>query len=327
VHYWNVSCIDDAGNVGWSDTYNFTFVANDIYVSSQYIWINTSHPVENENVTISATVFAVGNTSYENVVVQFFRGDPDLGGPQIGENQTVNISQNSNVTVNVTAPLYLGPNEVYVIVDPPLATGGQYEESNENNNKANKTFNVESWHYAGGLTNDMFVISDSDYYLLFSWNVPNATGSNIFAADTDSDINWHKLQAIGLDVDNITVDDDFTQIDIALNSSNFNDSVEKTYTVAGSPRATKTFVVFNKTIIQVPVVNSTNNSNFVTGILWDYSDGGQDYNGRQDLVFITEINENKTGKYGTYDFEMRIPARLRSYKPSTDTVTFYTEVK
>ena len=76
----------------------------------------------------------------------------------------------------------------------------------------------------------------------------------------------------------------------------------------------------------VPIVNSTNTSDFVTGILWDYSDGNSEYNGTQDLILITRINENKTGEFGTYDYEIKIPAPLRSYVSGTNTVTFYTEI-
>ena len=83
-------------------------------------------------------------------------------------------------------------------------------------------------------------------------------------------------------------------------------------------------------VSNVPVVNSTNTSNFITGILWnsgDVNDGG--YNGTQDVIFITKVNHNARGKYDYYDYEINVPANLRAYiKPNNDdSVTFYTELR
>jgi hypothetical protein len=79
----------------------------------------------------------------------------------------------------------------------------------------------------------------------------------------------------------------------------------------------------------VPVVNSTNTSKFVTGILWDSSDLQRfDYNGTQDIVFITKVNIPTMGAYKVVDYEIKVPAYLRKYKAATmDSVTFYTELK
>jgi hypothetical protein len=78
----------------------------------------------------------------------------------------------------------------------------------------------------------------------------------------------------------------------------------------------------------VSVINSTNSSAFQTGILWDYSDGNTgEYNGTQDLVFISRISPRTVSKYGTYDYEIRVPAMLRQYRESNyNTVSFYAEL-
>jgi len=81
----------------------------------------------------------------------------------------------------------------------------------------------------------------------------------------------------------------------------------------------------------VPVVNSTNTSSFKTGILWDLADDNSgnlqfDTTDAEDLVFVTNINVSTQGKYGVYDYEIRIPAELRSYKGFEDKVVFYTEI-
>ena len=58
------------------------------------------------------------------------------------------------------------------------------------------------------------------------------------------------------------------------------------------------------------------------------NNGEFDATDKEDLVFLTQINKNKAGAYGTYDYEMRIPARLREYSATeTSSVVFYTEIK
>jgi hypothetical protein len=90
------------------------------------------------------------------------------------------------------------------------------------------------------------------------------------------------------------------------------------------------WAIYGQVIGNVPVINSTNTSSFRTGILWDASDpnnGG--YNGTQDLVFLTKANHNQTGKYGLYDYELRVPANLRKYLTpnNANSVTIYVELK
>ena len=124
--------------------------------------------------------------------------------------------------------------------------------------------------------------------------------------------------------------EDFQELDEALNMTSFNDSVNKTFTVNGQPLATRTFNVYGVSIENVPIVNSTDYSSFVTGILWEYSDGfdvNGSFNGTQDVVFITVVNRSKQGRWGVYDFEIRFPALLRSYKSSGNSVDLYYELK
>ena len=64
-------------------------------------------------------------------------------------------------------------------------------------------------------------------------------------------------------------------------------------------------------------------------MLWDSNDNNNgEYNGSQDLVFITEINQGIAGMYGVYDYEIKIPAELRDYVEGgvEKTVTFYVEL-
>ena len=85
-------------------------------------------------------------------------------------------------------------------------------------------------------------------------------------------------------------------------------------------------------INNVPIINSTNSSSFITGILWDSSDdstdGQYDQSDKEDLIFITKANPSTPGKFGTYDYEITIPASLKRYMADNKvTVSLYTEIK
>jgi hypothetical protein len=326
-YLWNITCIDTAGNTNVSLTYNFTIPLPDLQILGVNIQFNNTSPEETKNVTINATIQNIGNTDAGTFTVQFFRGDPDSGGVLIGDNITVSgLVSGTNTTVFVNYTTIIGPNIIFVVVDPPLATSGSITELDETNNEANKTLHVGLFHIAAGTANDSLQLMDASQIKLFNWQGVNISGSNIYVVDSDSDINWIALQAIGINTSNTTANNDFEEIDTAFSSTNYIDSINATFTTSGSPILTRNFVVFNNNLSNVPIVNSTNSSNFVTGILWDYGDGGSEYSGTQDLVFITEINVNKTGQYGNYDFEVKVPALLRSYVGGGTTVDFYTEI-
>jgi len=163
---------------------------------------------------------------------------------------------------------------------------------------------------------------------IFGWYVNISDSGNIFAIDYDSSISWDNMTAVGIDLDGNQQMDDFEEIDTALGSTNFTDSVNRTFTSNGLPINKTSFNVFSNLIENVSVVNSTNNSNFVTGILWDSSDGGNEYNTSQDLIFITKINPNKQGAYGVYDYEIRIPSELKKYIATDQySVALYVELR
>ena len=329
TYYWNVTCADRAGNKNTSTTWNFTIRAPDLIITASNITFNNSSPEEGKNITVFANIYNLGGSPAYNVTVQFWRGDPDSGGVQIDGNKTImNLTNGANFTINTTYTTVIGANNIFVVVDPPLLSNGSIAEENESNNKANNSFSVSLYQVYAGNTSELIEMEkQSINKSLFTWNVSNATKSNIFVTDTEANPSFTNLQAIGRDINNNSVSDDFEEIDIALGSTNYSDSINNTYTSNGSPRATKTYTVFSKIINNVPIINSTNTSNFVTGILWDKSDGNTEYNGTQDLLFITEINKQKQGSRGLYDFEIKVPALLRNYNAPGNSVAFYAELK
>ncbi|MFH0869533.1 MAG: DUF2341 domain-containing protein [archaeon] len=329
TYFWNVSCIDLARNRNTSVTWNFTINSPDLIINSGNISFNESTTEEGKNITIFANVYNQGGTPAYNVTVQFWRGDPDAGGTQINGNRSVSIiNANDNITLNITYLTIIGNNNIFVVVDPPTATNGSIVEEDESNNKANNSLRVSLYHvFAGNTTGMIRIEKQSINNSLYIWNVSNYTGSNIYVTDLEASPNFLRLQAMGTNTSNTSTTGDFADIDTKLGTTNFTDSINITYTSNGAPRATKAFTVFSKTISDVPIINSTNSSTFQTGILWDTNDGGVEYNGTQDIIFITETNQQQEGLNGVYDFEIKVPALLRNYNAGGSSVAFYAELK
>ncbi|HIH23821.1 TPA: hypothetical protein HA251_02195 [Candidatus Woesearchaeota archaeon] len=331
-HYWNVTCLDNATNRGVSETWRFYVQVPDFAITAGNITFNNTSPVENDTVEVNATVFNIGLLNASDVIVQFWRGDPSIAGAtQLGGNITVNLSIGENRTFSVNVTALIGLNQIYVVIDPPTATNGVITESNETNNKANKDFWVGLFEvFAGGSENNL-LISDASIIAAFGWNQTNTTGSNVFVADSESTINFIALQAVGRNNTNGTnanTQNDFTEIDERINTTALNDSVNRTFTVAGTPLDYMNITAYKRSITMIPAVNSTNTSVFRTGILWDASDGASPhYNKSQDIVFVTVMDQNQAGYFGTYDYEIKVPAKLRDYIAGGGTVTFYAELR
>jgi len=322
-HYWNVTCVDQALNINTTLTNRFYVVMPDLLVSSSDIFFSNNNPVENETINVTGTIHNIGFANAQNFTVEM-RVNSEAG-PLI---YTGNISLAKNSSINITTnyTLSIGDTRFYVLVDTPLATNGTIRESNESNNNASASIHVGLWEYIAGLTNDKLVMSDLTNQTIYDWLVGNASGSKIFAADIDSNINWRSLQALGINMSNMSSNSDFYTLDTMLGSINFSDSVNRTYTSVGNPIELMNYTIFTKKVNNVPIVNSTNNSNFKTGILWDYGDGGTKYTGAQDILFVSSINKNAQGYNATEDYEMRVPATLRTYKAGQDLVVFYAEI-
>jgi hypothetical protein len=325
LHYWNVTCIDNAGNYNTSLTRGFFVVVPDLYINASKIYFNNSNPVENETINVTAEIENIGdNDATSNFTVEIRLNS--LTGTLLGTfSMNLSVNESKNVSVNYTMPL--GEVTFYVLVDTPLATNGTVLEKNETNNYASRTLTVSSWQFVLGYQDAQLRIANTLYRTLFEWNVTNETGSHVFAADVDSNINWLNLTAISRNRTNAYVIGDFNDIDKALKIENNSDSINSTYTNNNNPKVLKNISVFNHLILNVPYYNSTNNSNFETGILWDSGDGGLEFNASQDVIFIADVNKGAIGYNNTYDFEMRIPATLREYRAGSNAVALYTELE
>ena len=334
-HWWNVTCWDQLKNTNTSELRMFNLTYPDFFVNSSEIFSNESSPKENQSIEITATVYNLAGADISNVTVNFYNGDPDSGGTKIGQDIFINLSKFSYTNVSVNWSSQIGPSDIFVIIDPPLATNGTYDELNESNNKAWKTISVGSWNFFYGdiLSFSEFVLANNGSSKLVNWSTDGFDEGNVYVTDYDSFVSWVTLQALGKTKSNGDSSSDFSEVDTLLNSTNYTDSVYSVYTDSGVPTYTSDIYAFNNLIQEVPIINSTNNSNFVTGILWDYSDdtegadGEFDLSDKEDLVFVAPINKQAEGAYGNYDYEIRIPAKLREYKtPDTKSAVFYVEI-
>lgn len=329
---WNVQCNDSVGNIGFTakDIYFYLIVPPDFMINNSDIGINLLGVIEGTNVTINATVYNLGGQN-GTTVVQFFDGDPDLGGIQISGNTSISIAAEGgkNITrVNWTAAI--GPHNIFVVLDPPLSTNGSVVEINETNNEANKSIDVTSWQtfYGNATINKLLATQNLANISLWS-NETNLAGT-IFVTDTESSINWFNLAAIGKNTVGGNAVDDFSDIDSLLNTTSFADSVNNTFVLNGQPRATSDFVIRGQTIANVPVVNSSSTGSFLTGMLWDKTKNTNsefDTANKEDIIIATKFNKSKAGKYGTYDYEIQVPVRLRQYYTTeSSNIYFYFEL-
>ena len=324
-HNWSVNCRDNATNIGYSDTHYFNVTPPDMIITTGNISFNQTAFEENRPFLISANVFNIGDGEALNFKVGFYLNDPDSGGTQLGVNHTISLQPNENKTVNVTASLDIGDFTIFVQVD----RDSQVVEESENNNKANKTGNIGSYQIVYGNLSGTLILS-LNTSRIFTWDFSNATSGSLFAIDSDSQVSWSGLKAFGRNASNENSSNDFSELDTSLSMTNITDSINRTFTINGYGKNTSNMTIFNRNIIDVPIINTTNSSNFLTGILWDSLDASNgEYNGTQDIVFVSPINRNRLGKYGNYDFEMRVPSKLRQYKtPNADTsVTIYVELR
>ena len=329
IHNWSINCTDNAGNTGTSDTWQINITDADLMISSSNILFSVDPTTEGINITINATILNIGNENATNVVIKFFENTTEAL-TQLDTDKVVNITANDNVSVFTSYITKVGTVSIHVVVDTPLATNGSISEFNESNNIANRTIFISAYNLYYGKVNAQVILDSASNISVYTWFNATDVAGNIMVADTDSLIEWSSLLPLGRNLSDALAIEDFAELDTALNFTNLTDSVNLTYTLDSMPLNTESFRVFGFDVNNVPVTNSTNSTNFVTGIMWDSSDQNLgNFNGTQDVVFVTKINRYTQGKYGVYDYEIKVPSNLKKYiNPNNqNTITFYVELK
>jgi hypothetical protein len=326
-HFWNTTCWDRMNNTNTSETRKFILTYPDFSVNSSEIFLNNSNPKEEEFIEITATIRNLANLTATNVLVGFYEGNTSI------KNSSINLSEFEIVNVSANLISKMGQSKISVLVDPPIETNGTFKELNESNNIANISWNVGSWHffYGDALTLSNLILADNETNRIINWSADGIENGNVYVADYESTILWTSLQSIGKTTLGINSSSDFSEIDNLLNSSSYYDSIYLVYTNEEIPKQTENISIFDSIIHEIPVINSINNSNFITGILWDTSDDSDGEFGiedKEDLIFIAPINKHKEGAFGIYDYEIRVPAKLREYYNEEDSrsAAFYLEL-
>lgn len=323
---WNFSCLA----TDYASNYDFEYVGGiliknsslaELYVQTNDINISNENPTEGAPTIISAIIHNDGCVEANNTRIQFFDGPPESG-VQIQTNRSLNISPFSNGSTNVTWIAEIGPNNFFVVID----SGNFIQESNETNNRANKSINVYAWQELYGVVTLDKLLGLNETIDLIFWSNESLFTGNIYVSDVESNVQWTALLAIGKNATGQNTTDDFLEIDSFLSMGSYNDSTSQLFTTNGiTPLSVKNITVQGEIVVSVPIINSTNTTNFITGILWDsFDDTDGEYGGNEneDLVFVAEINKGNVGAYGTYDYEIKIPVRLRSYD-NTDESSVY----
>jgi len=322
---WVFNCVaeDYAGNLNNSNSSDFEAysLSPELAVYNSFVNFSNLDPLENEVITISTLIFNLGCGEATNVLTGFFEGDPDSGGFQINGNQSTNVSGLSNKSVNVSWSAKIGNTNVFVLTD----VDDSFLELNESDNKANNSITVQAWQDFYGNLSIEKILANSLLRNLTFWSNESFYDGSVFVTDSEADVSWNSLQAIGRNISNASVAGDFEDIDSLLNMSDFDDSVTNLFGDPLYPKNNCTFLIHKKLIENVPIINSTNTTSFITGILWDTDDdsnGQFDQVDREDLVFVVKTNASQQGTYGVYDYEITIPVRLREYN-STDITSVY----
>ena len=326
---WEVNSTSDYASFGENDTYFwFNTTTFDAYaggssskdLSIKNITFNMTSPKEGENITITVNVTNSGGAAINSFNVQLNRSmwNGTNWVFQSSETKTASISGNSYSLVNFSWIAKPGTYNFTAYVDPD----NSISESNETNNEYSTNYTVPEWEIFYGQTNTTIVLADSNNKNFTFW-MPAVSSGYMFFADSDAQVNFTALKPL-----NGT--NDLKEADEALNITGFNDSIENLWDKNhdGHPDEFMNITIRGREIDNVPVVNSTNSSNFKTGLLWDSStgDSSTEYDGTQTLIVMTKIQNDLQGKYGTYDYEVRVPSALKNQVGTTPEISIYLQL-
>jgi len=111
----------------------------DLAIGASDIMFSNNHPVDGENVNVTATVVNIGDVGAHDVLVEFFDGDPRSGGTRIGSPQQIDyLPYDGRINVTIRNRFGPGAHEIYVVID----RSGSIKELDESNNIAYNTITI-----------------------------------------------------------------------------------------------------------------------------------------------------------------------------------------
>jgi len=160
----------------WIVVKNESDVTSDLYHDTTQPYANGEEKKYSGGSWTSTNADTTFRLYVDYTVVQFYDGDPDSGGTQIGADQNFPpITQFSSTTASVNWTAVSGDRNIYATVDLKVASPGSISESNENNNKAFRTIHVDSSPPAG-ITTLSALIGDNIGEIKLSWSAPGDDG-------------------------------------------------------------------------------------------------------------------------------------------------------
>ena len=292
---------------------------DDVAIFEEDIWFSKENPREGESVRINVTVHNRGTTKLTNLLVRVVETRSD---EIIMESIIPEILPGKNVTISENYEAMMGLNLIKAMADPE----GAIDDVNRSNNNATRGFQGGIWNLFFGNAYANIKLRSASEDTVVEWPSARLNGTALFAPG-GTNIDFASLVAIGRDTDEQPSTGDFHELDMLLGFNGTEDNITTRFAVdAHTPKRTRAFRLGSSIIENVPYANSTDNANFLTGIVWDKTkdtNGEFDISDREDIAFITEINVNATGKHGTYDYEIAVPASLRDYNTLDNRIDVY----
>ncbi|NYZ76812.1 right-handed parallel beta-helix repeat-containing protein, partial [Candidatus Micrarchaeota archaeon] len=280
---------------------NMTIAGNDMRNNS----------AEGLTVSNSSNNTITGNSVTHNSIRGIFMAS-DSGSNSLASNY---VCFNDNMDINDSGPANAGQ----------LDTCDYWNSWSENGHDGCTYRCSDVWHYFYGDVNGSLLLAPNSAEVFHSW-LWNGQKGKVYALNGDANVQWANVTALGRNVSGGQSANDFAELDSLLGYAAEPDNVNITYSTDGSnPKEIRNMTLHKRPVPYVPQANSTPfNSTFKSGIVWDASQGGPQFNTtlNQDVAFVTEINAS-----APYDYEMRVPANLSTYKGASGVVDFWMELE
>ncbi|MFH1394103.1 MAG: right-handed parallel beta-helix repeat-containing protein [Candidatus Micrarchaeota archaeon] len=183
-----------------------------------------------------------------------------------------------------------------------------------------------AWQRFYGNISGNVLLAPNNVDIFYKWLWDGRNGK-VYAVNSDATISWMNLTALGRNTTDENSTSDFTELDLLLNMTAERDSIDALYSIDGSnPIETKNITLWDRIVPWIPESNSSSVTYSQTGIVWDASqDGGSgqfDPTENEDVAFVTEVNSSMA-----YDYDIRVPANLSTYKGASGRVSFWVELE
>ena len=246
-------------------------------------------------------------------------------------NDGIYIDENSNISLSLSR---VCSNSIDINSNTTLSLGNynrcdSFLNWTESGRRGCALTCSDIWHRFTGKVEGNLILSDNiaTFYL---WDWTDLSGGNIYAVNSESNVDWMQMYSIGRKTDNTTSSSDFEILDNILALPDSMDNINYTYSIDGSmPKITTNMTLFERDVLYIPIANSTFLGLYQTGILWDGSDAaGDEFTGSEDVIFVGDITYTAEGTYvDNISYEIMLPKNFDIYTDPGAEVYFYVELK